>query len=292
MSPDGDPGKKRLARKINDELDRFRPKWEDFEDIRSEEEIAADIKELDEYYTKKGISKQENRDKLTDGILVEKLFLDTDTKDIFGEEALYDELLTEGDDYLLSVIPAHEYDDTFNNADMICLVKNSLTDHQETIFVVDCTSNVSAIERKMGYRRTKENIRGFTDLKYFRNTNSKGEPESHTIEKVPRFIVGVDAELAREVLVNYNDWTKDEIDARYDRIRYYLLSELSVQAKGRDERLSKYFDRLLENFKNNHTIDDSGDFVFNRINEVAHSRDIGHSAIDDSKNNGDNDENA
>lgn len=61
MSPDGDPGKKRLARKINDELDRFRPKWEDFEDIRPEEEIAADIKELDEYYTKKGINKQENR---------------------------------------------------------------------------------------------------------------------------------------------------------------------------------------------------------------------------------------
>ena len=271
MGFDDELDRKRLALKINKELDEYRPKWGDFEKYRPAEEINADMKELSDYQTSKGYNKQENRDKLTDGILIEKLFLDVDTNDLLGEEALYDELITDNEDHLIGVIPAHEYDDTFNNADMVCLVRNSLTNHEEVIFTVDCTSNFSLAENKMNYRRTKDKIKGFTDLKYFRNTNGYGEDANpKKLEKVPRFVVGVDADLAREALANYNDWTKDEIDAKRNTIKYHLLKELSAQAEGRDERLSKYFDRLLESFNENHDASKcDNDFISNKIIEVA-----------------------
>ncbi len=247
----------RLAKLINADMDGRRPKWDDFQEIYEEDEIKKDQQQLAEYYEKKGINPNE-KGELKDGILVEKMFLDTEMKDLFGEwdDDVQDELMNgdDGEDFVLYTIPAHEYDDVFNNADIICLVRNKLTNHQVVPFVVDCTSNSSKVREKSNYERTAENITGFTELKYFEDTASfSGVLPAGKLEKVPRFVVGFDAKLARELLTaNYNDWTKDELDEKYDKVRYYLLKELAAQAKRGDTGLGDYFTFLLNNFENKH----------------------------------------
>ena len=239
----------RLAASINKELDSYRPMWKDFDGVYPRKKIEADKAELDEYRKRKGIYPSKERNRLKDGLLIEKVFFDIKRKDYFGENSLYDELLTNEDDFLLFAFPAHEYDDTFNNADMICLVRNSLTNHETTPFVVDCTSNSEKVEDKMGYRRTANKVTGFTDLEYFKNTVSSDDIEPRKVERVPRFVVGFDANLAREIVTaEYSDWTKDELDKKYNQVNYRLLKELSTQAKFYDTKLDKYFDRLLEHF--------------------------------------------
>lgn len=261
----------RLAREINQELDLYRPKWDEFKKRYSSEEIKSDMQKLADYRAKKGYSKEASRDKLTDGLLIEKMFSDADENDLFCEDDLYDELLTESDDFLLYTIPTHEYDDTFNNADMVCLIKNSLTGHKIMPFVVDCTSNTSLVDDKMNYRRTKSNLKGFTELKYFRNTLAYGEEaKPWPIEKVPRFIVGFDAELARDILTDNSEWAQDENKEKYERAQYYIIKELAIQTKNQNSELREYFAKLLENFEAKHdTSLYSGDLVFNAIERAS-----------------------
>ena len=243
----------RLAMSINDELDEYRPKWKDFEEIYPKEKIEADKAELANYRKKKNIDPKKDRDKLKDGLLIEKIFHRVDMDDYFDEGSLYGELMTEDTDFSLYAFPAHEYDDTFNNADIICVVCNKLTDHKPITFAVDCTSNSVKVEEKMNYERTANKITGFTDLEYFYDTDNFGDDKPHKLEKVPRFVAGFNADLAREIITSdYNDWTKDDLNPKYDQVGYYLLTELAAQARINDTGLDKYFDRLLEHFMETH----------------------------------------
>ena len=264
MRQSGKPGEfttdrvddERLALKINGEIDEYRPQYSDFAEIYTIEEMRADRQEVFDYQEKKHIVPEEERRKLKDGILVEKIIFDTDMNDLLGEEVdeMYDTSQTGEGDHLLKVIPAHTYDDYFNNVDMICAVTNEFTDHETVPFAVDCTSNSAKVHEKMGYRRTKEHIPGFTDVKYFKDTTGVGAStlETGSLEKVPRFIVGIDAELAREIVEfdprESTPWQKEENDQRYDHVRYYMLQELRAQASGKDGRLERYFTGLLQNF--------------------------------------------
>lgn len=247
----------RLALKINGEMDRFRPKYEHFGGVYLLEEMRADQQEILDYQKKKNIIPAEERRKLKDGIMVEKILFDTETMDLLAEEIddgfTYDTLLTGDEDQLLEVTPAHPYDDYFNNVDVICAATNAFTGHEKVPFAIDCTSNAAKVQEKMGYLRTREQVPGFTDVKYFHDTAKVGEPlPTGGLEKIPRFVVGFDAELAREMLEydpeESNTWLKAEHEQRCDHARYYMLMELRAQAEGKDERLEKYFGGLLKNF--------------------------------------------
>lgn len=239
----------RLATEINGEMDKHRPKYADFADIYSDAEMTRDKERLEKYRQDRGIDPDKERKQLKDGLLVEKMFLGAEDNDIFLEFELYDELLTDDGDFLLWVFPAHEYDDVFNNADLICLVRNELTDHKAVPFVVDCTSNASKVYEKANYERTEEGITGFTEVKYFKDKASMTDAlPAGRLAKVPRFIVGFDANLAREILTaNNNEWTRKDLKEKFETIGYCLLKELSSQAKGGE--LEKYFDRLLSHFE-------------------------------------------
>lgn len=238
-----------LAERINREMDKDRPKYKDFEGIYSDIEMAGDQRECEEYYKKKGINPRIEKSKLRDGILVEKMFLDAELEGLFLEEEIYDELITDDRDFLLSVLPAHEYDDLFNNVDLICFMRNEFTGHKIVPFAVDCTSNAMKVREKMEYRRTDEKVTGFTEVKYFKDTAFGTDViPAGKLAKVPRFVVGCDAELVRDVLTSErNDWTKDELNREYEQIRYCLLKELAVQADGGE--LGTYFGRLLAHFE-------------------------------------------
>lgn len=249
--------KTELATSINDELDRARPKGEQFVGVYGEDEIAKDNRKIKEYFDKRGVNREEERKQLKDGILIEKVFLDSELTDLFNEEESYDELMTDDDDFLLYTIPAHEYDDTFNNVDIICVVRNEFTNHETVVFAVDCTSNSSKVKEKAEYKRTDEKIAGFTELKYFDNTASfdgRDGSSAGRIPKVPRFVVGFDADLARDIVVNddKNGWLKDELDQKKDMMRYYLLKELAHQSEQRDTGLERYFSFLLGRFMESH----------------------------------------
>lgn len=248
----------RLALKINQKINKYRPKWSQFGDVFSLEEMRADQQEILDYQEKKHIVPEQEQRTLKDGLLVEKMFVDSDSNDLLAEEVgdfiwkLPDD--GENGDHLLATIPAHLYDDYFNNIDVICSVRNALTDHKEVTFAVDCTSNPEKVREKMGYLRTEEQIPGFTEIKYFHDTamvGAKPLPTGH-LKKVPRFIVGFDADLAREVAEydpeESNAWTREEQEQRFDQARYYILTELYAQAKDRDEHLEQYFGGLLDNF--------------------------------------------
>lgn len=239
----------RLAIAINEEMDRNRPKREDFVGIYSDEELDRDSKRVMGYLSRRGIDKAKDRKALRDGILVEKMFLDSELKDLLCEAEIYDELLTDDEDFLLFVMPSYGYDDVFNNVDLICVVRNELTNHKVVPFAIDCTSNSSMVEKKMGYRRTDEKIAGFTDVKYFKDTTSfTGVMPAGRLAKVPRFVVGFDAQLARDTLTSdRNEWTRDEMEKKSDMTKYYLLKELAIQSKGGE--LEGYFNALLFHFE-------------------------------------------
>ena len=254
----GDIDDERLALQINGQMDRFRPKWQDFEGKYTMEEMQRDYQAILDYQEKKHIAPEEERRKLKDGLLVEKLFMDSEMADLFAEEIddefAYDTLMTDDEDHFLATIPAHPYDDYFNNVDIICSVKNGLTGHDEVVFAVDCTSNPEKVSEKMGYLRTEEQIPGFTEVKYFHDTAKVGKDPLPTggLEKIPRFVVGFDAELAKDLVKgedsNGNPWQQAELEQKRDRARYYILTELYAQAKGKDKRLEEYFKGLLDNF--------------------------------------------
>ena len=267
-----------LAKSINQELMGSRPKWGDFVGKKgyTRESMERDSHEIEEYFSRKGVDRAERKKALTDGILVEKFFKDLPDSDLLDEGKVQRELVDEDNEdgeevYLLEVDPAHVYDDTFNNVDMICAVCNKFTKNQPVVFAVDCTSDDSKVREKMGYRRTDEKIRGFTEIKYFRGM---GPVELGRQPKVPRFVAGFNAELIREAVQNQYDegqspWVQEAYQTSKQQAAYYILQELVAQSKGSDTGLGEYFSFLLEHFKKSHPECESypGDPVARRVLE-------------------------
>ncbi len=295
----------RLARKINQRLSEQRPKTEEFYDVYDEATIAHHQQEIVNFESKKGIINKE--EKLTDGICLEYIFSNLDMNDFFMEEPRYDELMTDNEDYLLKVIPTHKYDDEFHNADMICVMRNELTEHKTVPFVVDCTSNSEKIDQKLNYRRTNERLKGFTKLFYFKNPAEEDEGDGSIpkgkVEIIPRFVIGVDSDKARRAteyrvpIANrertWEEQAKEEEAAKsYDEVRLCVFEEFNQQCDAINEyllneglelldaeqakqiteqmtALKRYFSETLKKFKQERPEVKPSDYVRNEILDKA-----------------------
>jgi len=123
--------KEELAREIASELDRWRPENRDFDDVYSIAKMTSDDYAVEKYLGRKkakhGKDNEEEETRLRDGLELEGVFCRVDEIELFEEtsdDARYDYLFTEDEDFALQAFPAHKYDDIFNNTDITRVFKD------------------------------------------------------------------------------------------------------------------------------------------------------------------------
>lgn len=219
---------------------------DDFSDVYNDYQRSKDrelVKSLDKRFGKTAMMGDFLDSDVQEYVTVQYLQLD----DWFGEGERDENngeppFIRDGDEYGKAILTSR-YDDYVNGADVICVAKNRDTEFEPVPFVLDLTynSDPEKIYEKMHRYHSKEEIAGFTSIRYFSDDDSvSGVPiiKKGGIDILPRFVVGYSNEISDKLVddlvqgVQYGDTTLS------NKAKCYVLAELKSQS----EQMLKFFE--------------------------------------------------
>lgn len=213
------------------------PHEDDFDDVYSAAEIAADKARVEDI--KKKLRIVEDKFGIPDSRVQEYATeQEIGEMDWFGETAREEELFPEGQGNQVAVFLTSEFDDYISHIDAICLVNNADTDFSPVPFALDMTYNTDndGLDKKFSWRHPSPQVGlpGFTKAKYVEDTfNTEPLIPKGKIEVMPRFIVGYSPDLANgitELRMSKDAWgslRRDELSAK---AKWCVLTELKTQS--------------------------------------------------------------
>lgn len=281
---------------IRRDVDDATPKEDDFDDVYSQDEIAADKAKVQEIKDKLGIEPEQG---ISDSRIQEyAVSMDIVEMDWFGEDKRRNELFVDGKGQNSVVFLSSEYDDYINHTDAVCVICNADSNFEPIPFALDMTynKNTADLDKKMAWRHPYKNvdIPGLATVKYFEDSESFGDKplvEKGRIAVMPRFVVGFLPDLSTEITklrMTSDGWgtlRREELSAK---AKWCTLKELKAQSEqmlealgkrqGEDELLDtayqqieildKYFDEAMKTAKETEKIHPEWErYVYN--DEVA-----------------------
>ncbi len=232
---------------IREIIEQRRPQLADFDSASAQK----DWQRIASYKNSKNII--DSRRELPPAAVLEYTIYDQIYRnDWLGNYAGEDETTGEEQFGLLSFLPS-EFDDYANHTDIICFADNKFTKDQPVPFALDVTFNTDTegLSNKFAWPRHGTKVLGVATEKYFTNKDPRHAEQdlglsNDSIPTLPRFVVGVNDDLAADVVrfsskidrgARLTGPEQDEYDRKSQLMRLSVVHELHHQAELMQEYL-------------------------------------------------------